>query len=243
MFEEPLTYDAFYLPGDMDFDQALRLGFQWLMAQPGTPLVVLSAKKMVNNNNVLADLVRRNRVEVVAPPRVFQTGWRGGAVLGPLVGERALLAVDEDLGNRVKAMCVIEWLPGDHATWIAGHNARDLRAPHEEPAGVLTLDPVVEVAMREAGESINHNNALVTEYEKAIAVRTLQVLVKGGYRFDVDALIAWATRNGWYAKEIPYLRDYASRVLADRSFRLRDSAGPTGADLKRWQTEAATSKG
>ena len=35
----------------MDFDQALRLGFEWLMAQPGTPLVVLSAKRMVNNNN------------------------------------------------------------------------------------------------------------------------------------------------------------------------------------------------
>jgi len=244
MFEEPLTYEAFYLPGDVNFDQALRLGFEWVLAQPGTPLVVLSAKKMVNNNNVLAELVRRNRVEVVAPPRVFQTAWRGGAVLGPLVSERALLAVDEDLGNRVKAMCVIEWLPGDHATWISGHNARDLRAPNEEPLGVRALDPVVEIAMREAGESINHNNALVAEYEKALAVRTLQVLVKGGgYRFDVDDLVAWVTRNGWYPKEIPYLRDYATRVLAGRSSRLRDSAGPTASDLNRWQTEAAASEG
>ena len=238
MFEKPLSYDAFYLPGDMDFDQALRLGFAWLLEQTGKPLVVLSAKKMVNNNNILADLVRRHRVEVVAPPRVFQGHWRGGPVLAPLVNERALLAVDEDLGDRVTAVCVIEWLPGDHATWIAGHDARDLRTPNAEQEATATLHPVVVAAMTEAGRSINHNNALVTASEKAMVVLTLQVLVKGGYTFDVNELIAWATRNGWYAKEIPKLREYAKGVLEGRKFQLREPWGPAAVDLKRWQAEA-----
>lgn len=238
MFEKPLSYDSFYLPGDMDFDQALRLGFAWLLEQPGTPLVVLSAKKMVNNNNILADLVRRHRVEVVAPPRVFQSSWRGGPVLAPLVNERALLAVDDDLGDRVTAMCVIEWLPGDHATWIAGHGARDLRTPDAAPETTEMLHPVVVAAMTEAGHSINHNNALVTDSEKAMVVLTLQVLVKGGYTFDVDELAAWATRNGWFAKEMPKLREYANRVLEGRKFQLRDPWGPKAVDLKRWEAQA-----
>lgn len=238
MFEKPLSYDAFFLPGEMDFDQALRLGFAWLVGQPGSPLVVLSAKKMVNNNNILAALVRRHRVEVVAPPRVFQGSWRGGPVLAPLVNERALLAVDQDLGASVTAMCVIEWLPGDHATWIAGHGARDLRTPDMEPMETETLDPVVVAAMTEAGQSINHNNALVTDSEKAMVVRTLQVLVTGGYTFAVDELVSWATRNGWYAQEVPKLREYAERVLEGRKLQLRDSWGPTTGDLKRWEAGA-----
>ena len=180
-------------------------------------------------------------MEVVAPPRVFQTGWRGGAVLGPLVSERALLAVDEDLGNRVKAMCVIEWLPGDHATWIAGHNARDLRAPNEEPVAVSALDPVVEVAMREAGESINHNNALVTEYEKALAVRTLQVLVKGGYRFDYAGRVGDPERLVRQGDSVSAeLRHPCTGWPKFPPARL----GWTYCfDLKRWQTRAAASEG
>lgn len=166
MFEEPPSYDAFYLPGDTDFDQAVCVGFEWLMAQPGTPLVVMSAKKSVTNNDVLAGLVRRHGVPVIAPPRVYQSAWDGGAVLGVFIHEKALLAVDQELGHRITAMCVIEWFSGSQSTWVAGHDARDLRTPYAEPAAAPSLDPVVEAAMTEAGDSINHNNALVTGAEK-----------------------------------------------------------------------------
>jgi hypothetical protein len=95
----------------------------------------------------------------------------------------------------------------------------------------------VVAAMTEAGHAINHNNALVTESEKAMVVLTLQVLIKGGYTFDVDELVAWATRNGWYAKEIPKLREYGDRVLAGRRVQLRDPWGHNAGDLKRWETK------
>lgn len=242
MFEEPPSYDAFYLPGDTDFDQAVCVGFEWLMAQPGTPLVVMSAKKSVTNNDVLAGLVKRNRVAVVAPPRVYQSAWDGGAVLGVFIHEKALLAVDQELGHRITAMCVIEWFSGSQSTWVAGHDARDLRTPYAEPAAAPSLDPVVKAAMTEAGDSINHNNALVTGAEKAMVVRTMQVLVRGGYTFEVDNLVAWATRNGWHANEIPNFRDYASRVLAGRSFQLQDPWGPSGDDLKRWEAQATKNR-
>lgn len=44
------------------------------------------------------------------------------------------------------------------------------------------------IAMKHAGDSINHNNALVTDAEKAVVVLTLKELVRGGYTYDVDQL-------------------------------------------------------
>jgi hypothetical protein len=100
------------------------------------------------------------------------------------------------------------------------------------------LDPVVEVAMRHLSDAVNHNNALVQGYDKAYAVRTLQELVCGGHRYEVDALCAWALANGFTQSEVEHLRDYATRALEGRSFRLRESVGPRPGACARWEQEA-----
>ena len=127
---------------------------------------------------------------------------------------------------------------GSHDTWIAGHGARDLRNP-DAPLAEPTLHPVVAIAMKHAGDYINHNNALVTDSEKAMVVLTLKELVRGGYTYDVDQLAVWAISNGWYPVGIPRLREYASKVLEGRKFQLRDPHGPGKGAVKEWETEAA----
>lgn len=117
-------------------------------------------------------------------------------------------------------MCIIGWAQNSHDTWIAAHRARDLRAP-DVPSPGPQIDPVVAIAMREAGDSMNHSNGLASDAEKAVVVLTLKELRRGGYTDDVDRLAAWAISEGWYPSEIPRLREIATRVLEGRSFRLR----------------------
>jgi hypothetical protein len=239
MFERTVSYDAYFLPADLDPDEALRLGFNWLLAQPGEPLVVLSRKGNVSNNSLLQQTVSRHRLKVTAPPRIYEPRWDGGSILVVWAGERALLDLDEYLATKANSVCVIGWTEGAHDTWIAGHGARDLRDPGT-PVAAPAIDPVVAIAMKHAGRSINHNNALVTDDEKALVVMTLQELVRAGYTYDVDQLAAWAISDGWYPAEIPRLREYANKVLEGRSFRLRDAWGPKKGAVKEWEAEAAS---
>lgn len=92
--------------------------------------------------------------------------------------------------------------------------------------------------MESLSDSVNHDNALVQGYEKSYAVRTLQVLVKAGYRYDVDDLCAWALANGFTQAEVKHLRGYAEKVLDGRGFRLPESVGPTAASVARWEQAA-----
>lgn len=241
MFERQQHFDAYFLPGpeeDLDVDTGIKLGLRWLLDQPGQPLIVLNKKIVLRNNKVLSTIVDQARIPVVAPPHVHQPSWSSGAVLAPWASERTLLAIDDDLGHQATAVCAIGWAAGSLSPWIAGHGARDLRTPHTAPAQP-SLDPVVVLAMEEASALINHNNALVTDAEKAYMVRTLQELARSGHRFDVDDLVAWAMANGFDPREIPRLRDYATRVLAGRSFQLRDTWGPKKGQARDWERKVA----
>ena len=239
MFEKTSSYEAYFLPGPEEglaTDDALQLGLGWLLEQPGQPMVVLSAKKVLNNNHLLEQTVSRARILVAAPPRISDTRWSGGAILAPWASERALQAIDADLHN-VTSVCVIGWNAGHHSTWITGHGARDLRVPDAERAKPR-LDPVVEVAMEDVTRAINHNNGLVTYEEKSYVVRTLQELARAGYSYDTESLVAWATAKGWYPDELPILREYAAGVLAGKRFGLRDTWGPQRGAALRWKNEA-----
>lgn len=89
--------------------------------------------------------------------------------------------------------------------------------------------------MLELSAAVNHNNALIQAYEKAYAVRTLQELHRAGHRYNVDDLCAWALANGFTDREVVNLRDYATRVLAGRGFRLSETVGPRTGDVRRWE--------
>lgn len=239
MFERSTRLDdVVYVPWEgEDPDWGVRLAAEWFRQQPGDRLVLFHTKNMIRNNPLLARLVAGAHVE--KPNTVWRSGWRGGPVLAPWPSEQVLGALSDELAHRVTAVCVIEW--GDEAyqrAWLAAHSARNLVTG--EVAGAATLlPPVVEVAMRHLGMIVNHNNGLVQEFDKAYAIRTLQELVRGGHRFDVDRLCAWALANGFTDREVVKLRDYATRIMAGRSFRLRTTAGSRRGIVREWEAEAA----
>lgn len=238
MFARTPDLDVVYVPWhDIDPDEAVRLGVAWLRQQPSAPLVLLHAKKMYDNNPLLPRLTAGVTVE--KPATVWRSGWRGGPVLAPWPTEDVLATLSDTLARKTTAVCVIEWGDYDYQdAWLTAHGAVDLVTGQTRGARRQLLDPVVEVAMRRLSDAVNHNNALVQGYEKAYAVRTLQELVRGGHRYEVDALCAWALAHGFTQREVEHLRDYATRALEGHSFRLRESVGPRPGACARWEQEA-----
>ncbi|HWL36689.1 MAG TPA: hypothetical protein VNQ77_10885 [Frankiaceae bacterium] len=240
MFEVPPTYAAFYVPAGHPVADAIALGVRWVTttAEPGTPLVLLHAKSVLGKNRTLSDAVRRHGLAVSAPATVHKDGWSGGPVLAPWATSKVLTALDDELAEMVSAACVIAGSAGAEAVWVRAHQATDLVSGAQAPSPQIA-DPVVAVAMGHVTDSINHNNGLVQDDDRAYAVRTLQVLHGAGYRLDVDELAAWALAAGWPGGEVAELRDIAGRVLAGRTFQLRGGWGPGPDSLPRWVKEAA----
>lgn len=160
-------------------------------------------------------------------------------MLAPWPSEQVLGALSDDLAHRATAVCVIEWGEREYQqAWLAAHRARNLLTGEIAGATAL-LSPVVEVAMRRLSTIVNHNNGLVQEFDKAYGVRTLQELVRAGHRYDVDKLCAWALANGFTEREVRRLRDYATRALEGRAFRLRSTVGPKRGSAREWEADAA----
>lgn len=116
----------------------------------------------------------------------IEAGWRGGSVLAPWPSERVLSEISSTLARSITAVCVVEW--GEQpfqSAWLEEHGAVSLLTGEPRSQGTQLLDPVVRFALLELSDAVNHNNALISAYEKSYAVRTLQQLVSAGYRFEV----------------------------------------------------------
>lgn len=114
----------------------------------------------------------------------------------------------------------------------------DLTTEQSTPGGQVELPPVVLAAMRDMSLLVNHSNGLGGADDKAIAISILQALLRGGHRFDVDDLCAWALANGFTATQVEHLRDYAAKALSGHRFRL-NGRHPLRADiLQQWEAMA-----
>jgi hypothetical protein len=237
------AYDAFFLPPEVDPDEAIRIGVDWLLAQPGDPLILLHAKKMIDNNRLLGNAARRHRIQVEAPTSAWKSRWGGGSILAPWTSDKVLRAVDDDLAAKADAVCVIGWRPGDpnHLAWVTVRRATDLLSGDSlgKSREELVSDPVVRIAIDEAERFVNHNNALVQAEDKAYCVRTLQELIRGGHRFEIAELTAYAMATGWTGDEIVRIREYGERILSGRGFRLQTSVGPKPGSCRHWEALAA----
>lgn len=241
MFERVPDLEVVYVPAPpaVGPDDGVLLGAAWLAEQPGSPAVLLHAKKMYSNNRLLPELTRG--ATVIKPGD--SAGWVGGPVLAPWPSERVLASLSDSLAPRVSSVCIVCWHDDPHLrAWLAAHEAVNL-VDSAAPTERLVIDPVVEQAMRNLSMLVNHNNGLVGSYDKAYAVKTLQTLHAGGYELAVDALCAWSLANGFTAGEVERLRDYAVKVRAGHRFRLSYPAGPGEESLRRWVEAAANTGG
>ncbi len=240
MFERQPDLDVVYVPADTDSEVVVETATAWLRSQPGQPLVRLHAKKMYDNQ-LLKTGTRGATVE--NPNSVLGSGWRGGPVLAPYPSEEVLAALSDPLASMVTKVCVIEWQEKPHRrAWLEAHRAVDLISGARAGAGnPPLLDPIVLVAMRQLSDGVNHNNGLLSGYEKSFAVRTLQELRRSGHWPDVGNLCAWALATGSTEVEVKYLRSYARGVAAGKGFRLPEAVGPKRGEADRWAEEVAGS--
>jgi hypothetical protein len=237
------SYSAFYIPADIAIDRRVAFGIKWLLEQPGDRLILFHAKNMVGNNRLIARAVDEYGFRVEAPRTVWRSGWVGGPILAPWASRDVIRCIEDELAFEATAVCVIGWTPGDpnHAAWIAARNAVDLESGIElgrQPEQIIT-DPVVRIALDAAERFVNHNNALVQADDKAYLIRTLQELIRGGHRFELDALATYAMATGWTADEIDRIREYGQKVLDGRGFRLQTPTGPKRNSCRHWEAEAS----
>lgn len=220
-------------------EQGADIATAWLKAQPGDPLLLLHAKKALDNNKFLKHGARGVRVE--GATTLANSGWRGGPLLVAWPSNEVVGHV-QDRSRQITALCILlSYVTNNEIKgWLREIGAINLLTdePWGDAADEHGLAPILIAAMEDVGRMVNHNNALVQDYDKAIAVETLQTLYDAGYRWDTQQLCGWAGANGFGSREIKNLRDYSNRVLQGRSFRLRESAGIGATQLERWRSAA-----
>ena len=166
-------YGAFFILPDIDPDRAIALGIKWLVEQPAGRLILLHAKKMIDNNRQLRRAADEYGIRYEAPRTVARSSnWSGGAILAPWASAGVIRCIDDDLANRVTAVCIIGWRRDDpnHAAWIRARHALDLAtgAALWTPSEDIVGDPVIRIALDHAERFVNHNNALVQSRRQGI---------------------------------------------------------------------------
>lgn len=243
VFEQSASYDAFYVgdPAEVNPDYADRMALAWLLKQPGQPLILFHAKKMIQNNRLIQNAALRHRIAVEAPNTVLGSRWEGGAILAPWASDRVIRCIDDDLSDRTSAVCLIGWTPGRHDPWIAARSATDLMTGVQ--AGLapsqLISDPVVRIALDRASLIVNHNNGLVQSDDRAWVIQTLQELQRGGHRFTVDEIGTYAMATGWSGGEVKLIREFAKGVIDGKRYQVKGSYGPGPGACQEWEREAA----
>ncbi|TYL50442.1 hypothetical protein [Agromyces mariniharenae] len=111
-----------------------RRAVEWLLQQPGGPIVVVTPQK-----NFDGDSLRR----LIAQPGVVHRTWRG-FVGGSFDGQRVLYAwpdrkhLNDLWGSEADALVVIEWNTQETAEWIADTNPMQLLPEGIVPASTVS---------------------------------------------------------------------------------------------------------
>ncbi|TQS45097.1 hypothetical protein [Cryptosporangium phraense] len=230
--------DLAFVPwADGDVERHVATGAAWLREQLGRPAVFVPQKSNYENNPALERALPG--VPVVTGRTWHQADWRGGPLLVCWPTESMLGLLSQRLGGTVTAACVLEW--GDapyQRAWLAAHHATDLTAGMPLTSYDADLPSVVVVAMRHLASLVNHANGLAGHTDKGLAIETLTTLVRGGHRFDVDQLCAWALAQGFTTSETERLRDYGTKALAGHRFRDGREHFLHSESLDRWTAEA-----
>mgnify|MGYP007084072823 FL=1 len=196
-------------------EESVDEGIRWLLGQldDGQRLTVWTPQMQhLNGNQQLGSLVARAGVEHI-------TGRGGAHLAGPgpvLMAWPRPADISEFLrynSHQVTALCVIAWGKDELLSWVSAARPELLGEAAGWDLG-NRLDPVVEAAMRNVTESINHNNTIAGGYDKDDVVSALLALHDAGYALDAKALEGWAVANGWSGRNPALLADYARKIMS-----------------------------
>ncbi|WP_309337953.1 hypothetical protein [Actinomyces oris] len=224
MFKQKMTAPVAVTTDD---EESVDEGIRWLIGQlgAGQRLTVWTPQMQnLTGNSQLRSLVARAGVEHI-------TGRGGAHLAGPgpvLMAWPHPTDISEFLwynSYQVTALCVIAWGEDELLSWVSAARPELLGKTTSWDMGDQ-LDPVVEAAMLNVTESINHNNTITGGYEKDDVVSALLALHDAGYTLDAKALEGWAVANGWSGHNPARLAEYARKIMSGsrpRSKRKRDT--------------------
>jgi hypothetical protein len=212
-------------------------GARWLHQQVGRKVVFVPGKANYTNNSLLPSLTAG--AAVLTMRNRHRQPWPRGPILVCWPTEEMLDVVSDQMRYHASPVCVLEW--GDapyQRAWLAAHGAIDVTTGQLAAVNTSGLSTVVLVAMENLSAIVNHGNSLVGTFDKELAIETLQALVRGGHRYEVEELCSWALANGFTGREVQNLRDYASKALAGHRFRTTGRGALRKDILKVWEEEA-----
>lgn len=238
MFERDRSYPT-AITGD-DFENAELDAIAWAAKQQkiigGTILIYVPTKASLHDSEgPLAQMAKLPGV-VVATPKTGIYGWSGGPVIAAWPTRESLAQLADQ--RRVKALCVIPWVPEYTSAWQQAANP-EMLGTAKPPAANECLDPVVAVGLKHLTRVVNHANNLAGGLDHRDAVAVLRELHRGGYRLPPDAVYAFALAHGWPGRGAGRLRELASQIDAGKAVRLQGPSPLRSDILQRWRDEAA----
>jgi hypothetical protein len=210
-----------------DLDQALKLGLQWLSAAetPGGDGVIFLPSKDQAETSSLGDVIGSSAAKELKGGGSIELGSRRVHLatnrtyvmerdgIGPVL---ALWADDDSMARlhmspEISAICLVEWLEGDAAIWKCAMRPTDVVTKTRFACPVASLDPEVEVGLREVSSSINLTMGLGHPLDRASVEKLLQRLRANGKSWTADAIRIWAYANGWRPEGAKELANLAER--------------------------------
>jgi hypothetical protein len=243
--------ERFYLDAYGVDDEAVRLGFAWLVetaAAAGHSEAVLAMPAVGNIESLgrslgqaTADALRKNREIQAGGVKVLVTTERDRYACS----ERVTLAVwadDEQLAKieaaKPSALCVIPW-GNDIGKWLANYLPTEMRSGRQADSKPEPSATVVEAlksltAVANTGTGVNHPS------DRDSAISLFAILQENGERFDPDEVRVWAVNHGWSPQGAEQLEGVARQTLEGR--RLRASGRQMWKDnvIEIWRQDAAS---
>jgi len=220
----PDRYEAFWIPGpdELDIDEGLHLAYRWLETAPyrGERVVVLNAKKMVNNRRTLAEASRYH----VVSPRARDISYASAGPVLAIWPNADTLELAQELALD-SALCVIPYRH-DITWWISRTGAVNIAEPESQPVSLASLDPAV-VATLNSILAFGGHNGFLGGGEKEEAVRDLRAMLADGHQPAPSDVEDYARASGetdvegarrlrsFYEKILAggHLRDYHGRAI------------------------------
>lgn len=202
-------------------DGALDEAIGWLRSEvrPGERALVLPPLKDTSHLHSRGDEMRRlsRWADIESERTLPKARWVGGPLLALWPSEPTLAKVERD--SRVRALCVVEWLPGDCDQWLRERSVTSVL----RPIPVSTLgDHAVTFAMMMLTDAYMVSG----DIDRAFTVRALECLRDAGCSIDETALFSWAVMNGWSERASVSLREYAIGIPKSRYYSIPGKAIP-----------------
>jgi hypothetical protein len=227
--------DRFYIDAHGSDDEALRLGFEWLITragdEDGAGGVLVSGVRQIGS---LAHAIGAEGAAALEKTRQVSADGTTleillykklpldyeGPILALWVDDKQLLRIEE---LRPSAILVIPWNRADIDTWKANFAPTDLRSGTTAQAAP-PLDPVAEAALRSLTESVNLSTGLSHPSDKRDAVWTFRLLSQASILVDPVSVEARAVQLGWRAKDAAELAEVAAGVRDGKRYQVGSKA-------------------